>query len=117
VDADTITPQGTNTGSSTAMVTNNEVPTSNAMTEVYSMSFGLHMITDKLYNKENYVELDDNVVDDYGLNDSFAIYDWVADSVTTSHICNTKCTFIEYTPTHKKLSVCSVGSIIAHAQG
>jgi hypothetical protein len=99
------------------MVTNDEVPTSNAMTEVYSMSFGSHMITDELYDEENYVELDDNVVDDYGLNNSFTTYDWVADSTTTSHICNTKHTFIEYTPSHKKLSVCGVGGIIARAEG
>jgi hypothetical protein len=89
---------------------------SNAATELYPITFGSHTITDKLYDKENYVDLEDDVVD-YGNNNSIANYDWIADSATTSHICNTRSTFTKYTPAQKKVSVCGVGGIIAHAEG
>ena len=51
------------------------------------------------------------------MNDERVIYyDWLADSTTTSHICNAHDAFITYVPI-EPIPVMGVGNIRAHAKG
>ena len=51
------------------------------------------------------------------MNDERVIYyDWLADSVTTLHICNARDAFITYVPI-EPIPVMGVGNIRAHAKG
>jgi hypothetical protein len=130
-DADTIAPQATDapaeymdadisgpqdTTGDAADPSMDENRASNAATVLYPVTFGSHFITGELYDEEDDVDLKDDVVG-YGNNDSIANYDWIADSATTSHICNTRSAFTEYTPAQKKVSVCGVGGNITLAEG
>jgi hypothetical protein len=49
-------------------------------------------------------------VDYEEMQDKICFYDWVGDSVTTSHVCNQHDAFVSYAPT-KGTSVLSVGNI------
>jgi hypothetical protein len=68
-----------------------------------------------MYNELIYSDIEDNVV--MHKDDCIEPHDWIADSATTSHICNAKNAFIQYMPAQKRVSVCGVGGIIACAEG
>jgi hypothetical protein len=67
------------------------------------------------YNELIYSDIEDNVVTHK--DDCIEPHDWITDSATMSHICNTKNTFIQYMPAQKRVSVCGVGGIITCAEG
>jgi len=51
------------------------------------------------------------------VNDEHVLYyDWLADSATTSHICNNHKVFITYSPI-KNVPIMGVGNLKAHAKG
>src|SRR6266498_1703909 len=50
-----------------------------------------------------------------GNNDAMILYDWLADSATTSHVTNMRDAFIKYTPLRKPVH--GVGNAQTHAEG
>jgi len=50
-------------------------------------------------------------------NQDHSLYNWIADSASTSHICNKREVFIEYKPEKSEVPIYGVGNIAAHAIG
>ena len=64
-----------------------------------------------------YFNFDKEDVANYSINDECTIwYDWLADSVTTSHIMNRRDTFITYEHIHNT-PITGVGGLQAQAEG
>jgi hypothetical protein len=64
-----------------------------------------------------YFNFDQNDVSNSASNDEQVLYyDWLADSATTSHICNKRKAFMVYTPI-ENLSIAGVGQLKMHAKG
>jgi hypothetical protein len=61
-------------------------------------------------NKTTVVGYDNN-------EDAVSIYTWIANSATTSHICNACNAFVDYTPAHTNVPIYSVRGVTACAQG
>lgn len=61
------------------------------------------------------VEHDENSPVNGENNDAMILYDWLADSATTSHVTNRRDLFENYTPLQK--SVCGVGNVLTCAEG
>ncbi len=58
----------------------------------------------------------DNVYNSASNDERVLYYDWLADSATTSHICNKREAFIAYTPI-ENLPIAGVGQLKTHAKG
>jgi len=64
-----------------------------------------------------YFNFDQHDVYNSAVNDERVLYyDWLADSATTSHICNNREAFITYSPI-KNMPITGVGNLKAHTKG
>jgi urocanate hydratase len=80
----------------------------------YSVARNGHIMD--MYEELSYSDIKDTIVR-LCTDDCIESNNWVADSVTTSHICNMRTTFMQYAPDQKKVSVCGVRGIVTHAEG